>query len=73
VTSQGFARKVVRHVEHILISLLMEANGIIIHFTPYHGSWLNLVEFWFGIVNKKVLNESYGSAEKLKEGFDLEF
>ena len=22
---------------------------IIIHFTPYHGSWLNLVEFWFGI------------------------
>jgi transposase len=43
---------------------------IIIHFTPYHGSWLNLVEFWFGIMNKKVLNESYGSAEELKEGFD---
>jgi transposase len=43
---------------------------IIIHFTPYHGSWLNLVEFWFGIMNKKVLNESYGSAEVLKEGFD---
>jgi len=43
---------------------------IVIHFTPYHGSWLNLVEFWFGIMNKKVLNESYGSAEELKEGFD---
>ena len=43
---------------------------IIIHFTPYHGSWLNLVEFWFGIMNKKVLNGSYGSAEELKEGFD---
>lgn len=43
---------------------------IVIHFTPYHGSWLNLVEFWFGIMNKKVLNESYGSAEELKESFD---
>jgi len=43
---------------------------IVIHFTPYHGSWLNLVEFWFGIMNKKVLNGSYGSAEELKEGFD---
>jgi len=43
---------------------------IVIHFTPYHGSWLNLVEFWFGIMNKKVLNESYGSVEELKEGFD---
>ncbi len=43
---------------------------IIIHYTPYHGSWLNLVEFWFGIMNKKVLNESYGSVEELKEGFE---
>jgi len=43
---------------------------IIIHFTPYHGSWLNLVEFWFGIMNKKVLNGSYGSAEELKESFE---
>ena len=44
---------------------------IVIHFTPYHGSWLNLVEFWFGIINKKVLNGSYGSAEELKESFDF--
>ncbi len=43
---------------------------IIIHFTPYHGSWLNLVEFWFGIMNKKVLNDSYGSAQELKESFE---
>jgi len=43
---------------------------IVIHFTPYHGSWLNLVEFWFGIMNKKVLNGSYGSAKELKEVFD---
>jgi len=43
---------------------------IIIHFTPYHGSWLNLVEFWFGIMNKKVLNGSFGSANELKESFE---
>jgi transposase len=42
---------------------------IVIHFTPYHGSWLNLVEFWFGIMNEKVLNESYGSAQELKKSF----
>ena len=44
---------------------------IIIHFTPYHGSWLNLVEFWFGIMNKKVLNDSYGSAQELKKAFEV--
>lgn len=44
---------------------------IVIHFTPYHGSWLNLVEFWFGIMNKKVLNESYGSAQEIIESFEV--
>ncbi len=46
---------------------------IIIHFTPYHGSWLNLIEFWFGIMNKKVSNESYGSPDELKESFEAFF
>ena len=39
---------------------------IIIHFTPYHGSWLNWVEFWFGIMGRKVLGESFSSADELK-------
>ncbi len=53
------------------VEWLKSANKrIIIHFTPYHGSWLNLVEFWFGIMNKKVLNDSYGSAQELKEAFE---
>ncbi|NQU63788.1 MAG: IS630 family transposase [SAR324 cluster bacterium] len=50
--------------------LTSEDKRIVIHFTPYHGSWLNLVEFWFGILNKKVLNESYGSAEELIASFE---
>jgi transposase len=50
--------------------LTSEDKRIVIHFTPYHGSWLNLVEFWFGIMNKKVLNESYGSGEEFMESFE---
>ncbi len=42
---------------------------IVIHFTPYHGSWLNLVEVWFGIMNQKVLCESFGSAQMLMAAF----
>jgi len=42
---------------------------IVIHFTPYHGSWLNLVEIWFGITNRKVFCESFDSAETLMEAF----
>lgn len=50
--------------------LMSTDKRIVIHFTPYHGSWLNLVEFWFGIMNKKVLNESYGFAGELMKSFD---
>ena len=43
-----------------------EEKRIVIHFTPYHGSWLNLVEIWFGIMGDKVLRESFGAPEHLK-------
>ncbi len=39
---------------------------IVIHYTPYHGSWLNWIEFWFGIMGRKVLDESFGSPEAIK-------
>jgi transposase len=38
---------------------------IVIHFTPFHGSWLNQVEIWFGIMGKKVLTESFRSPDEL--------
>jgi hypothetical protein len=50
--------------------LQMTDKRIIIHFTPFHGSWLNLVEVWFGIMGAKVLGESYNSAENFKAAFD---
>lgn len=46
--------------------LRRDDKRIVIHFTPFHGSWLNLVEIWFGIMGGKVLTESFGSADYLK-------
>lgn len=40
---------------------------IVIHFTPFHGSWLNRIEIWFGILNQKCLNESYDCYEAIIE------
>lgn len=50
--------------------LQLPNKRIIIHYTPYHGSWLNLIEIWFGIMNQKVLQESYRDVENLKQCFD---
>jgi hypothetical protein len=43
---------------------------IVIHYTPYHGSWLNWIEFWFGIMGRKVLGESFGSPDELKAALE---
>ncbi len=56
--------------------LTREDKRIVIHYTPYHGSWLNWIEFWFGIMGRKVLGESYGSPDELKatlEAFALDW
>lgn len=39
---------------------------ISIHFVPFHGSWLNMIEIWFGILAAKCLNNgSFPSVEAL--------
>jgi transposase len=45
--------------------LLSEEKRIVIHFTPFHGSWLNMIEIWFGIIGAKCLKESYASPDLL--------
>lgn len=45
--------------------LQSENKRIIFHFTPFHGSWLNMVEIWFGILNQKCLKESFDSPESI--------
>ena len=43
-------------------------KNIIIHFTPTHGSWLNMVEIWFGILNQRCINcTSFETVESLKQ------
>ena len=37
--------------------LRSEGKRIVIHFTPFHGSWLNLIEIWFGLFNQKCLKQ----------------
>ena len=40
---------------------------IVFHFLPTHGSWLNLIEIWFGILQQKALkDESFISNTDLK-------
>ncbi|MDX2312439.1 MAG: IS630 family transposase [Gammaproteobacteria bacterium] len=50
--------------------LARQDKRIIIHYTPYHGSWLNWIEFWFGIMGRKVLGESFGSPDELKAALE---
>jgi transposase len=50
--------------------LAREDKRIVIHYTPYHGSWLNWIEFWFAIMGRKVLGESYGSPDGLKAALE---
>lgn len=49
-----------------------EDRRIIIHFTPFHGSWLNMVEIWFRIMGRMCLRNSYTSPEQLRDAI-LEF
>jgi transposase len=50
--------------------LTREDKRIVIHYTPYHGSWLNWIEFWFGIMGRKVLGESFDSPEAFKAALE---
>ena len=41
---------------------------IVVHFIPFHASWLNMIEIWFGILKSKCLRyEHFFSVEQLCE------
>jgi len=41
---------------------------IVVHFVPFHASWLNMVEIWFGILKSKCLRyDHFFSVEQLRE------
>lgn len=42
--------------------------NVTFHFTPTSGSWLNMIEIWFGILTRKALkNTSFESIQALKQ------
>lgn len=44
------------------------AHRIVFHYTPKHGSWLNQVEIWLGILVRKLLRRgNFRSVEDLRE------
>jgi len=45
--------------------LQSEDKRIVFHYTPFHGSWLNMVEIWFSVFNQKCLQESFDLPESL--------
>ena len=48
--------------------LQKDDKRISIHFTPFHGSWLNQVEVWFGLLKRYTLDGGwFGSVDQLIE------
>jgi transposase len=48
--------------------LQSDKKRIVIHFLPFHGSWLNMIEIWFGILSKKCLkHQAFQSVAHLQE------
>jgi transposase len=48
--------------------LQSDNKRIVIHFTPFHGSWLNMIEIWFGILSKRCLkHQSFQSTNDLQQ------
>ena len=37
---------------------------LVFHYTPIHGSWMNQIEIWFGILMKKVIRRGNFSSKK---------
>ena len=50
-----------------------DSKRIIINFTPFHGSWLNMVEIVFRLVGDKVFKDSYGSPDELHQATEKYF
>ena len=43
--------------KHAKVEAWLQANPrITVHFTPASGSWLNMVEVWFGIIERQAIH-----------------
>lgn len=55
------------------IWLQSENKRIIFYFTPKHGSWLNMVEIWFGILGQKCLKHNSSKKHDELVNYILDF
>lgn len=53
--------------------LQRDDKRIVIHFVPFHGSWLNMIEIWFGILSKKCSKHQSFPSVQLLQGIIEEF
>ncbi len=76
-STDGFCREIakicdvkypdLKTVEERRMWLQNTDKRIVFHFLPFHGSWLNQIEIWFGILQRKALRgESFSSTKALK-------
>lgn len=52
------------HVTPEVKTWLEKHPGFHVHFTPTSGSWLNLVEVWFGIIDKQAIRRGIFTSVK---------
>jgi len=59
---------ILKNIESRTSFLYDPSHRIRFVFTPKHSSWMNQIEIWFGIINRKLLRrKSYKSVEELKD------
>ena len=49
---------------HTSTSRLADNPRFTVHFTPTHASWMNLVEVWFGIVERQAIRRGVFTSVK---------
>jgi transposase len=51
--------------KHTNVRAWLEANPrFVVHFTPTHASWMNLVEVWFGIIERQAIRRGVFTSVK---------
>jgi transposase len=53
--------------KHPAVKAWLEANPrVVVHFTPTHASWMNLVEVWFSLIERQAFHRgTFGSVKDL--------
>jgi transposase len=54
------------HKHHNVRDWLADNPRFVVHFTPTHASWMNLVEVWFSLIERQAIHRGvYGSVKDL--------